>query len=150
MWKTYTKAGEPGWAIFIPIYDTIVLARIGGKPEWWGILMWIPLVNIVFAILVCIGVAENFRRSSAFGLGLAFLGFIFFPILGFGSSRFRPSGRRRLVEEDEYEGRPRRRRRDDDDEDEPRVRRRRDVEDEDDRPAPRRREPDERIKRPRD
>jgi hypothetical protein len=168
VWKVYTKAGEPGWASIIPIYNGMVFARIGGKPEWWGLLMCIPLAGVIFAIIVCVRVAENFRRSAAFGLGLAFLGFIFFPILGFGSSRFRAGRRRQFEEEDEYEERPRRRRRRDDDEeeDEPRVRRRRDEEDqeaprarrrprdeEDEepvRPAPRRREPDERIKRPRD
>jgi hypothetical protein len=154
MWNVFSKAGEPGWASIVPIYNVMVLARIGGKPEWWGLLMYIPLVGLIFSILICLGVAENFRRSSAFGLGLAFLGFIFFPILGFGSAKFRPGRRRRFEEEDEYEERPRRRRRrdDDEDDDEPRVRRRRDEDDEEeDRPSQRRRrEPDDRVRRPRD
>ena len=90
IWKTFTKAGEPGWAAIIPIYNVIVLCRIAGKPEWWVLLFLIPIVNFVVAILVAVGVAENFGKSSLFGLGLAFLGFIFYPILGFGDARYRP------------------------------------------------------------
>ena len=90
IWKTFTKAGEPGWAAIIPIYNLIVLCRIAGKPEWWVLLMLIPIVNFVVAILVAVGVAENFGKSALFGLGLAFLGFIFYPILGFGDARYRP------------------------------------------------------------
>ena len=88
MWKTFEKAGEPGWAIIIPIYNVIVLLKIAGKPVWWILLMLIPLVNIIVAILVAIAVAENFGKSAGFGIGLAFLGFIFYPILGFGDARY--------------------------------------------------------------
>lgn len=49
-WKIFTKAGQPGWACIIPIYGTLVMLRIIGKPWWWLLLMLIPLVNIVFAI----------------------------------------------------------------------------------------------------
>ena len=90
VWKTFTKAGEPGWAAIIPIYNVIVLCRIAGKPEWWVLLFLIPIVNFVVAILVAVGVAENFGKSALFGLGLAFLGFIFYPILGFGDAQYRP------------------------------------------------------------
>ena len=32
MWKLFAKAGEPGWAIIIPIYNIIVLLKVSGKP----------------------------------------------------------------------------------------------------------------------
>lgn len=87
-WKTFVKAGKPGWGSIIPIYNVILLLEIAGKPIWWIILMFIPFVNIVVAILVSIDVAKNFGKGPGFGLGLAFLGFIFYPILGFGDARY--------------------------------------------------------------
>ncbi len=89
MWKTFEKAGKPGWASIIPIYNVIVLIEIAGKPIWWVLLFFIPLVNMIVAILVCIEVAKNFGQGAGFGIGLAFLGVIFFPILGFGSATYR-------------------------------------------------------------
>jgi len=90
IWKVFTKAGKPGWACIVPIYNVIVLLEIAGKPLWWIILMIIPLVNIVIAILLAIEVAKKFGQSSGFGLGLAFLPFIFYPVLGYGSARYQP------------------------------------------------------------
>lgn len=88
MWKMFEKAGEPGWAAIVPIYNAIVLCRIGGKPEWWFLLMLIPIVGIIISILVMVGVAERFGKGVGFALGLIFLGFIFMPILGFGSAQY--------------------------------------------------------------
>jgi hypothetical protein len=87
-WKIFTKAGRPGWAILIPIYNTIVLLDIAGKPWWWILLFFIPLVNIIIAILVYVDLAKAFGRSALFGLGLMFLSPIFFLILGFGDSEY--------------------------------------------------------------
>jgi hypothetical protein len=87
-WKVFTKAGKPGWAAIIPIYNLIVLLEIAGKPLWWIILFFIPVVNLIAAILVGLGVAKNFGKSDAFGVGLGLLGFIFYPILGFGDAQY--------------------------------------------------------------
>ena len=89
LWMTFTKAGEPGWASIIPIYNVIVILRIAGKPWWWIFLMLIPVVNFVITIIVAIDVAKNFGKGVGFGIGLALLPFIFYPILGFGDARFR-------------------------------------------------------------
>lgn len=88
-WKVFTKAGKPGWASIIPIYNLIVLLEIAGKPLWWIILLLIPIVNIVIAILVYISLAEKFGKGAGFGIGLIFLPFIFFPILAFGDAQYR-------------------------------------------------------------
>ena len=88
MWKVYTKAGKPGWASIIPIYNTYVLCEIGGKPGWWLILFFIPIVNVVIGILVIVGVAQNFGKGAGFAIGLIFLPFIFFPILAFGDAKY--------------------------------------------------------------
>tara|TARA_R110002124_G_scaffold147152_1_gene312378 strand:+ start:408 stop:791 length:384 start_codon:yes stop_codon:yes gene_type:complete len=91
-WKVFTKAGQPGWGILIPIYNLYLLCKIGGKPGWWWILLCIPFVGIIFAILVCLGIAQNFGKGAGYGIGLAFLGFIFLPALGFGSAKYVGSG----------------------------------------------------------
>lgn len=94
MWKIFDKAGEPGWAAIIPVYNYIVLLKIAGKPWWWLLLMIIPLVNIVLGIMVYIDLAKAFGKGGAFAAGLIFLSIIFFPILAFGDSRYvGPGGR---------------------------------------------------------
>jgi uncharacterized protein DUF5684 len=88
MWKVFTKAGRPGWAAIIPIYNIYVWCKIVGRPGWWVILMLIPLVNIIVGIVVCIDMAKSFGKGAGFGIGIALLGIIFLPILGFGSAQY--------------------------------------------------------------
>jgi hypothetical protein len=88
-WKVFTKAGEAGWQSIIPLYNMYVLVKISGKPWWWFLLLFVPLVNIIIAILVQIALAERFDKGALFGLGLAFLGFIFYPLLAFDKSTYR-------------------------------------------------------------
>lgn len=88
-WKTFTKAGKPGWAAIVPIYNVIVLLQIAGKPLWWIILFFIPVVNVVISILASLAVAEKFGKGGGFGVGLALLPMIFYPILGFGSAQYK-------------------------------------------------------------
>jgi hypothetical protein len=88
MWKVFTKAGRPGWAAIIPIYNMYVWCKIVGRPGWWVILMLIPLVNIIVGIVVCVDMAKSFGKGAGFGIGIALLGIIFLPILGFGSAQY--------------------------------------------------------------
>ena len=50
-WKIFTKAGKPGWAAIIPIYNVVVWLEIVGRPIWWIVLCLIPCVNIVVLII---------------------------------------------------------------------------------------------------
>ncbi len=127
IWKAFEKAGEPGWASLIPIYNMMVMAKIGGRPEVHGLLVLIPCIGWIFGIMILMDFAKAYGKDPIYGLGLAFLGIIFWPMLGFGSAQYVGVGGGR-----EDVTRPRRRGRDDEDdyEDEPRPRRRR-VEDED-------------------
>ncbi|HVW94618.1 MAG TPA: DUF5684 domain-containing protein [Mucilaginibacter sp.] len=87
-WKVYEKAGKPGWAAIIPIYTWIVMLEIVGKPIWWVILFFIPCVNIIFLIWTLNLISKSYGQSEGFTIGLILLGFIFWPILGFGSYRY--------------------------------------------------------------
>jgi hypothetical protein len=88
MWKVFTKAGQPGWASIIPIYNLYIWCKIVGRPGWWIILLLIPFVNIIVGIILCIDMAKSFGKGAGFGIGLALLGIIFWPILGFGSAQY--------------------------------------------------------------
>lgn len=92
----FVSAGEPGWAVFVPIYREVCMARIAEKPEFLGIIcglaFMIPtLGSFVYYVLFCvfsIGIARAFDRGILFGLGLAFLPFIFYPILAFSGRAY--------------------------------------------------------------
>lgn len=89
VWRTFEKAGKPGWGCLIPIYHLILFLEVAGRPLWWFILLIIPVVNIVPWVICSIDIARNFGKSTGFGIGLALLGFIFYPILGFGDAHYR-------------------------------------------------------------
>jgi hypothetical protein len=88
LWKVFVKGGRPGWAAIIPFYNTYVILKIVGRPGWWLILYFIPIVNIVILIIVMIDLSKSFAKSSGFAVGLILLAFIFIPILGFGEARY--------------------------------------------------------------
>ena len=88
VWKTFTKAGKPGWAALVPIYNVVVLLQIAERPVWWLLLFFVPFVNFVVMIVVAVDVAKRFGKGVGFGLGLALFGFICFPVLGFGNARY--------------------------------------------------------------
>jgi len=85
-WKIFSKAGQPGWVAIIPIYNLIVWCKIVGRPAWWVLLLLICFP--IFLIILSIDLAKSFGKGAGFGLGIAFLGIIFLPILGFGSAQY--------------------------------------------------------------
>jgi hypothetical protein len=84
----FRKAGQPLWAGFVPFYNTYIILKIVGRPGWWLILYFIPIVNVVVGIIVYIDLAKSFGKGVGFGLGLFFLSFIFIPILAFSDARY--------------------------------------------------------------
>ena len=87
-WKMFAKAGQPGWAAIIPILNIYIVCKIVGRPGWWVILMFIPIVSIIFAIILMIDLSKSFGRGIGTAIGLILLGAIFIPILGFGSAEY--------------------------------------------------------------
>lgn len=94
MWRLFKKAGQPGWACIVPIYNYIVLLRVVGKPWWWFFLLCIPIVNIVIIIIIYHHLSLSFGKGGGFTAGLVLLGIIFFPILAFGDSKYVGPGRK--------------------------------------------------------
>jgi hypothetical protein len=108
MWKVFEKAGQPGWAAIIPIYNLYIMTKIGGKPGWWLVMFLIPVVNIIFLIWLYNMVSKSFGKDEGFTAGLILLSFIFWPVLGFGNAQYRgpygdPQAFRSYGEKDKFE-----------------------------------------------
>lgn len=88
LWKTFEKANEPGWAAIVPIYNVYVLTKVAGLEWWYLLLLFVPILNLYAAYKISLGVSNGFGQGLGFALGLWFLGFIFFPLLGFGDYEY--------------------------------------------------------------
>jgi hypothetical protein len=91
MWIIFRKAGQPGWAAIIPVYNLLVFLRVAGRPWWWIFAFLLPIIPIVGIILYLVvhifilyGIAKNFGQGAGYTVGLVLLPIIFFPILAFG------------------------------------------------------------------
>ncbi len=95
MWKAFAKAGQPGWAVLVPIYNIIVLLRVAGLPWYWVFAPFVAIIPILgwIAYLVWIvwvhhRISTRFGQGVGFTIGLTLLSPIFWLILGFGSSKY--------------------------------------------------------------
>ncbi len=88
LWKVFTKAGQPGWAAIVPIYNMVVLCKVANRPVWWVVLMCVPVVNIFVLALLSMDVAKAFGKGAGFGVGLWLFGFVFYPMLAFGKAQY--------------------------------------------------------------
>lgn len=86
--KVFKKAGRPGWAVIVPIYNLYVLFDIAWGKGIMFLLMLIPVVNFVIMIMLYVKLAKAFGKSGGFAAGLIFLNLIFVCILGFGSAQY--------------------------------------------------------------
>jgi serine/threonine protein kinase len=87
-WKAYSKAGLPGWGCLIPIYNLVLLMRLGGKPGWWAIWLFVPYLNLVIYTLVTFEIAKNFGKGVAYTLGLLLCPPLFYAMLGLGHAQY--------------------------------------------------------------
>ncbi len=94
MWVIFAKAGQPGWAILIPIYNAIVFFRVIGKPWWWLILCILPIINIIWVIWSYNLLSKSFGKGEGFTIGIILLPVIFIPVLAFGSKYAGPAGKK--------------------------------------------------------
>ena len=85
-WKIFVKAGKPGWAAIVPIYNFIVMSEIAEKPWWYVLLLCVPIANIYAMVVVYNGIAKKFGKSTGYTVGMIFLPVIFIPMLAFGKN----------------------------------------------------------------
>ncbi len=85
MWKLFAKAGKPGWAAIVPVYNVIVMFEIVGKPFWQLILLFIPLANIYVMVTLYVGLAKSYGKYG-FGNRLLVIMFGLFTLSAWGFS----------------------------------------------------------------
>lgn len=95
MWKIFVKAGRPGWAAIVPIYNLVVLMEIVGRPAWWVLLYFlsvIPFVGwigaLIVGIIVMIDLAKSFGKDTGFAILLILLPIVGYPMLAFGKDTY--------------------------------------------------------------
>jgi hypothetical protein len=96
-WRIYEKAGEPGWASIVPIYNIIVWMRIINKPWWWLLLFIIPLVGIIFSIWATNLLMKKFGKDELWTVGAIFIPFIIYPMLAWGNAEYQGAGERDAI-----------------------------------------------------
>jgi len=91
-WQIFTKAGYDGWKAIIPVYNTYILSKIGNQPLWVFVLLFVPLLNILPAILIPVGVAKAFGKGLVFAIfGLMVFSFFGYMYLGWGQPEYTDS-----------------------------------------------------------
>lgn len=89
LWMIFQKAGEEGWKAIIPIWNTIIILKLAGRPWWWIFLLFVPLLNLVILILVYLDLGKAFGKGPVFSiLGLLCCAPVGLGILAFDSSRY--------------------------------------------------------------
>ena len=89
-WKIFEKAGKPGWAALIPIFNTLIQLEIVQRPLWWVFLMFVPGVNLIITVIIIFDLAKVFGKDNGFAFGLLFLAPVFVPILALGNAVYTP------------------------------------------------------------
>jgi hypothetical protein len=98
-YKVFKKAGRPGWAAFIPVYNYWILFEMAGKPGWWALLIIpsiIPFVGLLFSLaflvltlLMTLELAKRFGKSQVFAIfGLWLFSIVGYAILAFDDSKY--------------------------------------------------------------
>ena len=83
-WKLYIAAGRKNWEAAIPVYNAIILMKIIGRPSWWTILLFIPIINLIVFPAIWLETLSSFGKNSTkdkllgiitFGLYIAYVNY---------------------------------------------------------------------------
>lgn len=72
----------------IPIANIYLIFKMAGKPGWWTVLAFIPVVNIVFLIIAWVAYLKRIGKPGwwVILLLLPFINLIIFLMLAFGKN----------------------------------------------------------------
>ncbi len=107
-WRIFSKAGKPGWASLVPLYNIYVMSDIifGNLNYFFAVLItWaVSLIGIfteisllsnlagvaslILSIFYFIKLSKVFGKSGGFVVGTVLLPLIFLPILAFGKAEY--------------------------------------------------------------
>ncbi|EKD25557.1 MAG: hypothetical protein ACD_80C00020G0001, partial [uncultured bacterium (gcode 4)] len=87
-WRIFSKAGLPGWGIFIPFYNLYLMFKLGGRSGRNFLWILVPPVFVILIIINYFKITKAFWKHWTYGLGILFLKVIFIPILAFDNSKY--------------------------------------------------------------
>ncbi len=96
-WRCFQKMGCRGWEAAVPIYRTYLLFHELYGYGWQMLYLFLPLYNIYAYLKYHVHLARSFNQRVLFGIGLALLPFLFFPVLGFGGAVYLDGSARQTV-----------------------------------------------------
>ena len=81
-WKIYESAGRKRWEAAIPIYNAIILMKIIGRPTWWTVLLFIPIINLIMFPVIWVETLRSFGKKTTTDtlLGIFTFGFYIFYV----------------------------------------------------------------------
>ena len=76
----FRKAGERWWAAFVPIYSSVVWLRMIKKPDWWSLMLLVPIVNLFYGVGMVVEMLHAFgkHKFQHRAMGIAF-GIFYLP-----------------------------------------------------------------------
>ena len=104
-WMMYEKAHQPGYAIFVPVWNLIAFLKIVGRPAHHIFFFFIPGYNLYFVVKVWIEICQSFGRYSLLDyIGITLLNGLYLVNLGL-SPDIRYVGPAYRIKEDNRRGR---------------------------------------------
>ncbi len=83
LWLLFKKAGRPGWEAVIPVYSVYVMLKISGRPAWWLLWFFVPVINAIAAIVIYTDFVKSFGKFTIRQQAAAILlPFVFLPKWG--------------------------------------------------------------------
>jgi len=83
-WLLFKKAGRPGWEALIPVYSVYVMLKISGRPIWWLLWFFVPVINAIAAVVIYTDFIKSYGKFTIRQQAAAILlPFVFLPKWGF-------------------------------------------------------------------
>lgn len=76
-YKFFEKADKPGWIGFVPFYNFYTHIEIVGRPKWWVLLLFVPVINFFVGLTMHLDLMKSYGRYTYLD---QVLGVIFAPI----------------------------------------------------------------------
>lgn len=88
----FRKSGDEAWKAWVPIYNQVILLRLGGLSPWLLLLYLIPGLGSFAVWIIQVIACHQINREFGVGAGMTVLAALLFPVwasvLGWGSARW--------------------------------------------------------------
>ena len=63
-YKFFEKSGHQGWKGFVPLYNYFIHLQIIGRPLWWIVLLFVPVINFFVALTMHLDLLKSFGKYT--------------------------------------------------------------------------------------